>query len=104
MTRFGLTAEHEQLLTDIVIAPLSKQGASIFVFGSRARGDYKKFSDLDIVVEGVVPASLISGIRESLEESSLPFRVDIVQIHELADSYREGVLRDRVAIGPTENG
>lgn len=98
MTRFGLTAQHEQVLTDILIAPLLKQGASIFVFGSRARGDYRKFSDLDILVEGVVPESLLSRIRESLEESSLPFRVDIVSLHDLADSYRAGVLRDRVAI------
>lgn len=98
MTRFGLTAQHEQVLTDILITPLAKKGVSLFVFGSRARGDYKKFSDLDILVEGVVPESLLSRIRESLEESSLPFRVDIVCLHDLADSYRAGVLRDRVAI------
>lgn len=98
MTQFGLTTEHQQLLTDILLAPLKQRGCSVFVFGSRARGDYKKFSDLDILIEGEVSTTLLSRIRESLEESTLPFRVDIVSMQDLADSYRAGVLRDRVAL------
>jgi uncharacterized protein len=70
----------------------------VSIFGSRARGDFRQFSDLDVLVEGPVSPSLLSSVSESLEESTLPFRVDIVLEGDLADSYRPGVLRDKVRV------
>jgi predicted nucleotidyltransferase len=72
----------------------------VFVFGSRARGDHKKTSDLDIAIEGNEPLSLSK--RATLElafsESALPFRVDIVDLHTVDAGFRSIILRDGVPL------
>jgi len=98
MNRFGLSDDQVTLIREVLVAPLIKAGCKVFVFGSRARGDNQKFSDLDILVEGPVAPETLSHITETLEESSLPFRVDVVALSDLAESYRAGVLKDRIEI------
>lgn len=96
--RFGLAPEHWSIISNRLIRPLRDLGASIYVFGSRARGGYKRFSDLDILVDGDIKPSLLSSIAEELEESTLPIRVDIVLSRDLADTYRPNVERDKVLV------
>lgn len=97
--RFGLTDSEYDLLRCLVIEPLAKRGARVWIFGSRARGDHKKFSDIDILFEisdrAVLPAGFLSRIQEEVEESRLPYKVDLVEMRQLAESYREGILKDR---------
>jgi predicted nucleotidyltransferase len=97
-SRFGLAPDHWSLVSKLLIFPLREKGATVFVFGSRARGDYKPFSDLDILVDGDISPSLLSSISEDLEESNLPIRVDIVLARNLADAYTQGVDRDKVQV------
>lgn len=97
---FGLREEDWQTLVEVALSPLkSVAGIRLWVFGSRARGDHKPFSDLDILIDGPsLPPGLLALVRERLEESSLPINVDLVLESELASSYRDGVLRDRKEI------
>ncbi len=54
----------------------------LFLFGSRARGDYNKFSDVDLGIYKKKDVDLkISLLREILEDSNLPFNVDIVVLN-----------------------
>ncbi len=96
--KFGLENEHWSILRNLLIQPLTESGCAVFIFGSRARGDYKPFSDLDILVEGDATSSLLSSISEKLEESTLPVRVDLVSSSDLADTYKPSVERDKVRI------
>ncbi len=96
--RFGLEQRHWTTLVEIAVKPLQIVGCTISFFGSRARGDFQRFSDLDLLVEGEVPAATLSLIREALDESNLPFRVDLVLFKDLAESYQAGALRDKVEI------
>jgi predicted nucleotidyltransferase len=95
---FGIEQRHRELLSKLLVAPIKEAGGQLWVFGSRARGDHRKFSDLDILVAGPVPLGLISSVGEKLEESSLPFRVDLVFEPNLAESYRDRVLRERIEL------
>ena len=58
----------------------------IFLFGSRARGDSSRFSDIDI---GFLSNKDISKelvlLREIIEESNIPYKVDIVNLSENKD-------------------
>ena len=101
--RFGLEQRHWTTLLEIAVKPLQKVGCTISFFGSRARGDFQRFSDLDLLVEGEVPAPTLSLIREALDESNLPFRVDLVLFKDLAESYQVGVLRDKVEIASRDS-
>ena len=100
--KFGLSDEQFQILNQIVVSPLKSHGASVWIFGSRARGDHKPFSDVDIMFERKdstqFPKGFISHMREEIEESRLPFKVDLVDANEMAESYRSGVLADRVVL------
>ncbi len=98
--KFGLTQTQFEILDRTAIQPLKKAGGQVWIFGSRARGDHKTFSDIDLLFSfpEKAPAGLLGLISEALEESRLPFKVDLVNESELADSYREGVLDERQAL------
>ncbi|PIP94074.1 MAG: hypothetical protein COW00_11820 [Bdellovibrio sp. CG12_big_fil_rev_8_21_14_0_65_39_13] len=92
---FGLSESDYSFIANH-LKPLLDSGAKIWCFGSRARGDHKLFSDLDLMIEDSVDrAREISTLNEIFEESRLPIKVDIVQEQDFASSYREGYLKDR---------
>ena len=94
--KFGLTKEQFQYIQETVIDPLKSNGATVWIFGSRARGDNKKYSDLDIMVESREDISTIVGkIQETLESENFPYKVDMVQNKYFAESYRESFEMDK---------
>lgn len=96
--KFGLTPEQWKTLSEVVISPLRKKSA-VWIFGSRARLDHKPFSDVDVLYESSENISqLVSEIRENIEESDFPFKVDIVEVSSLASSYKDKVLKERVSV------
>jgi predicted nucleotidyltransferase len=97
--KFGLTEEQYQYIQKIVIGPLKDQGATVWIFGSRARGDHKEFSDLDLMVGSKEDISSSLGkIQETLEDGNFPFKVDVVLSKDFAESYRESFERDKVQL------
>lgn len=99
--KFGLDDHHWQFILDTLVTPLKKFGVKIWVFGSRATGKHKKFSDLDILIDNQnksLPQGLLAAITEQLEDSNLPIKIDIVEIQNLASSYKDSVLNDRIEI------
>jgi predicted nucleotidyltransferase len=64
-----------------LLAPAARRyGARLLLFGSRARGGAGEKSDVDLALKAptALPAEVLAEWREALEESRLPFRVDIV--------------------------
>lgn len=95
-----LTSAELEFLNTSVVAPLSELGYRVWCFGSRARGEGAQYADVDLLIEGPGrPRALISEINERLVESSFPYKVDLVLESDLAESYREGVLAERVLLG-----
>lgn len=98
--KFGLSNEDWDLLNRLAIVPLKQSGCKVFIFGSRARGDQKKFSDIDLLFASStsLPLDVIGKIRSELEESDLTIKVDLVQESELANSFRDGVMKERIEV------
>lgn len=100
--KFGLSAEQFSILDRILISELKKKKAKVYVFGSRARGDFHPFSDIDILFEesadSPVSTAELSKIKEELEESRLAIKVDVVRSIDLAKSFIDVVLLERVEI------
>lgn len=96
--QFGLNAEDFNIIRTFLFEPLQRAGCKVAIFGSRARGDYRPFSDLDVLVDGEVSSATLSVISEALEESNLPIRVDIVTERDLADTYRAQVRREMILV------
>lgn len=55
-------------------------GREVRLFGSRARGTPKPYSDLDLVIMGDTPTDLstLGQLQEAFASSDLPWRVDVV--------------------------
>ena len=75
----------------------------VLVFGSRATGNAKEYSDLDLAIMGEEPLSLrvVSALEEALGESDLPFKVDIVEWARIDEGFRGIVRRSGVAVQKT---
>ena len=54
------------------------------IFGSRARGDYRESSDIDIALMGEnVSVSQAAQLEERLDDLLLPYRIDLVRYNML---------------------
>jgi len=78
-TTLALTAAQRTLLRRVVQATLP--GARVAVFGSRATGRARPFSDVDLLVLDPSPLTWQqrTALVDALEASELPFRVDVVE-------------------------
>lgn len=68
-------------------------GRQAYVFGSRAVGQAKPWSDLDLVILGEQPVDdlAVSQARADFEESDLPFRVDLALWRDLPSTMRQRI-------------
>jgi len=95
--RFGLTDSEYAFIIQRVVEPLEKLGARVWCFGSRARGDHRPTSDLDLLVDASQDLrGKLFEISEYLIESDFPYKVDLVEEKNLAKSYRAQIERERV--------
>lgn len=62
----------------ILIQILYKFPYNFYAYGSRVKGVARKFSDLDLCYQEEIPSEIIYQIKEELEESNLPFIVELV--------------------------
>jgi uncharacterized protein len=72
----------------------------VHVFGSRASGKPKPWSDLDLVLDGPapLPLSLVARLAEAFEESELPWKVDLVDRQTVSDGFGRLIDQSKVAL------
>ena len=71
----------------------------LILFGSRARGDARSASDIDLAVRaaGPLPSWILARMRDALEESGLPFRVDLVGYAGVSEELKRAIDEEGVA-------
>lgn len=69
-------------------------GVKIVAFGSRIRGGAKKYSDLDLGIfqEEKISLGSLSKISEFFSESSLPYKIDIVDGARVDEEFKKMIL------------
>lgn len=96
--KFGLPESTIQEIDHIFDSVKKKRRIfSIWIFGSRATGKYRPYSDIDFLIEANPPLTLTEKekICEAFEESSLPYKIDLVLSEELLNEYRDSIYRTR---------
>ena len=73
---FGLSNEIYSKIIEIV----KKYNYDFFIFGSRARGDYKNNSDIDIAIYGQITEKEEMMIRNDFDMLQIPYTIDLVFI------------------------
>lgn len=78
----------------IIFRFLDSKRYQVFVFGSRATGKAEKYSDYDIGIIGKKPVqwSVLAKIDDALEESDLPYKVDVVDFSLVSDDFKKVAL------------
>lgn len=86
-------------LKNIVLQSLQGIPVNVYLFGSWARHEEKRTSDIDIAIQSdeKIPITKMVDLRERIEESTLPYQVDLVNLanasHDLVKKVeKEGIL------------
>jgi predicted nucleotidyltransferase len=86
----NLTPSQKQIVSTI-LATLAAD-CDVWVFGSRAKGTPKPFSDLDLCLKAKNGKPLtfnqLAELEEAFSESPLPFKVDIVDWYTLSEPFK----------------
>jgi type I restriction enzyme S subunit len=92
-----LPADHWRLVLAILGAHLPA-GAQAWVFGSRATGRARPYSDLDLAIDAGRPLTLDEWARlaGAFRDCDLPYRVDLVDWQSIDDHFRTMIAADRV--------
>lgn len=84
-----------KMVKSLILDIFKGENVTIILYGSRARGDSYDSSDIDI---GILPKNgydrtKLTISREKLEELNIPYKVDLVDISEVSESFKENVLK-----------
>src|SRR5690606_2495564 len=91
--KFGLTAEEMEIIFTIFRnSPEIKQ---VNIYGSRAKGNWKAGSDIDLVImDENITSETIWKLKEAFEDSLLPYFVGLQLFSELPESdYKSHIKR-----------
>jgi len=82
----------------MVLDALGDHDAEVWLFGSCARGEVFRHSDIDVAIlpRDELPPGFFSDLAESVEGSSIPYDVDIVDLRTAAPSLVDEVRREGV--------
>jgi predicted nucleotidyltransferase len=80
------------------------EGMRVWVFGSRANGTARRYSDLDLALEGETELTpdLLASLADALSESDLTMKVDLLDLRTIDRSFRRLIeggmvpLEDRI--------
>lgn len=95
MTDFIYQYNYVAIARDLVLKYIDTTQFKVFLFGSRACGNARFNSDIDIGVWGSNRLSIQqkNAIEEALEESIIPFKVDIVDFTLADENFKKYALR-----------
>ena len=79
---FGLSKEIVEKIKKIS----RKYKNKFYIFGSRARGDYKKTSDIDIAIYGEISHKEKYNILNDIDMLDIPYMVDVIFVQEVQNS------------------
>lgn len=93
----ALTAA-ETLLVQAILRRALPRSAQVWGFGSRANGKAKRSSDLDLAVDAGRPLTREEEgtLADAFEESDLPYKVDVVDMHRVSASFKAIIEEGRV--------
>ncbi len=94
-----LPARDQRLVLEILGANLPPQ-TRVWVFGSRATGRARRYSDLDLAIDAGRRLTLdeTATLAETFSDSDLPYRVDVVDWHAINDRFRRVIAGESVPL------
>ena len=82
----------------MVLDALGEHDAAVWLFGSCARGAARQHSDIDIAIlpRDELPSGFLAELAADIEESPIPYDVDLVDLRRAEPALVEEVRREGV--------
>lgn len=77
---------------------LAGTGARALLFGSHALGTAHRGSDVDIAIDAPpdLPRRVIGDLREALEDTTVPWTCDVLDLRDASPAFRDRVLGEGI--------
>ncbi len=99
MQKFGL--ENKVIKNIVEILKKYEEVESAKIFGSRARGDYRNASDIDIALFGdKLTSSINTKIFYDIDDLYLPYKIDLINFNSISpdNKIKDNILKEGVEI------
>ena len=96
---FGLEDRHLDFIKEMLKKHIKNPAAEFYIFGSRAKGTHKQYSDVDIAVNSpdlTFDARL--KLSADFENSTFPYEVDIIDLNNTAESFKNIIKNDLIKL------
>lgn len=70
----------------------------IILYGSRARGDYNKHSDIDLALDNgqKIERIDVGEVSDLLQASHIPYKIDVVDLHNISETMRAIIIKEGI--------
>ena len=90
---------HIKFVLDLLKKHIPNSEAKFYIFGSRAKDKYKKYSDIDIAIDYPdLTADIKQKIELEFENSTFPYEVDIVDLNSINENFKNIIKEDLVEL------
>lgn len=97
MQAIDIMPDQRKILLDLLNDYLP--GVTVWAYGSRIKGTARAQSDLDLAVfASAEQKRSVAALKEALDESLLPFRVDLFVWDEIPLQFRESIQQAHVVL------
>ena len=96
------TNDYYTEILDILFKSLDKKHLTVFLFGSRAKGNAHQYSDIDLALDYGYPidTNLMDKVKYDLEYSEIPYGIDIVDLNCLTEDFKKLIVQTLKKIYP----
>ena len=95
----GTLANYEGDIIDVFSRAVPNKTFSVYLFGSRARGEEENGSDADLAISGEhINRADLSLIREQWEYSTIPLMLDLVDAKDVGNSLSSQIEEEKVLL------
>ncbi len=94
---YGIDERSKQKIIDLIGVLLPN--AKIYLFGSRARGNYTETSDIDLALDAgaPIPKIIIGEIKDVLEATNILNSIDVVDLNgAISPRMKDAILKEGV--------
>ncbi len=96
---FGLEYRHVEFIKDMLKKHIPNPDAKFYIFGSRAKGKNRPYSDIDIAID--CPDMTLDKrlkLLSDFENSTFPYEVDIVDLNTIKENFKNIIKDDLVEL------
>lgn len=90
--------KYVERIRKMVLDQMQQESVNVYLFGSWARGTQRRGSDVDIAIkfQGENKPWKIAELREILEESTIPYNVDVVDMNNASEGILQEIQKDGI--------